>query len=360
VPGEHIVYVPNENYRDYPAKPGLEKLIVRIVSDRAAGKALLQSGQIDILGDVTEADVVEFANEPDIVAHIKPGPTTERLVLNLANPHLDATADPLNNPHWVLGDVRVRRAIQYAIDKAYLNQAVLSGLAQVGVSELNNGWVRVELAPSEYSPAKAVVLLEEAGWIDQDGDGIRECRGCPYAEAGDPLRLKLHTTLGDTLRRDTAQHLRDMLQKVGIALTTEYVPPTVLFGSWDTSAFRKHGHFDLLLYATGPGVDPQPQLEQYFHKDNIPTAARGGSGANYSRWVNDEFSSLLDQAGATPEVEKRVMLYRRAIGILSEEVPHIYLYDRNSIYLSRRQVQGFAVNPWTNQTWNVADWTIGE
>jgi peptide/nickel transport system substrate-binding protein len=360
VSGDHITYVANENYRDYPNKPNVEKLIVRIIPSREVGKALIRTGEIDVLWDLSEADVPEFESEADINVNIRPGPGTERLVLNLADPELDATDDPVNNPHWALGDLRVRQAIELAIDKQFINEQLLYGLAKVGTNELNNGWAVVELPDSSYDPDQAIALLEEAGWTDEDGDGVRECNGCPYAEAGRPLTLKIQTTTGNKLREETEQVLLEMLGEVGIELFIENVPSSVLFGSWASGAFRKHGQYDLLMYTTSDNVDPQSQVAGYFHKDSIPTEANGGSGFNYSRWVNEEFSELVDQAGSTPDLEKRKEFYRQAMEILSAELPHIYLYDRNDIHLSRSRVQGFEVNPWSNQTWNAADWTVSE
>jgi len=360
VTGDHITYVPNENYRDYPAKPALDKLIVRIIPSREVGKALIRTGEIDVLWDLSEADVPEFEDIADVEVHITPGPGTERLVLNLADPELDATADPLNNPHWALGDVRVRQAIEAAIDKQFVNEQLLYGLASVGTNELNNGWAKVELPPSQYDPARAEALLEEAGWIDEDGDGVRECRGCLYAEAGRPLRLKIQTTSGNQLREETEQVLLEMLAEVGIELYIENVPSAVLFGSWASGAFRRHGQFDMLLYTTSDGVDPQLQVEGYFHKDKMPTEANGGAGFNYSRWVNEPFSQLVEQAGATPDLQKRRELYRQAMEILTDELPHIYLYDRNVIHLTQARVNGFEVTPWWTQSWNVAGWSVAE
>ncbi len=358
VSGDHITYVPNENYRDYPEYPKLDKLIIRIIPSREVGKALIRTGEIDILWDVSEADVPEFENEPDVVVNSRPGPGTERLLLNLADPTLDATDDPLNHPHWALGDVKVREAIQYAIDKAFINDELLYGLAQVGTTELNIGWAKADIPPSEYNPDKAMALLEEAGWTDEDGDGVRECHGCKYADEGTPLKLKIQTTTGNKLREQTEQVLLEMLGDVGIELYIENVPSSVLFGSWSSGAFRKHGNFDILMYTTSPGVDPQSHVEGYFASWKIPTEANGGSGFNYSRWIDEQFDEAIKAAGSTPDLEARKQYYQTAMERIAAGLPHIYLYDRSEIHLSRARVQGFSVNPWGNQTWNAGEWSV--
>ena len=358
VSGDHITYVPNENYRDYPDKPNLDKLIIRIIPSREVGKALIRTGEIDILWDLSEADIPEFEDMADIVVNSRPGPGSERLVVNLADPELDATDDPLNNPHWALGDVRVRQAIEYAIDKDFINEMLLYGLALPGTSELTIGWAKANLPPSEYNPEKAMALLEDAGWTDADGDGVRECNGCPNAEAGRALRLKIQTTTGNKLREEAEQVLLEMLAEVGVDLYIENIPSSVLFGSWSSGAFRKHGNYDLLMYTTSDGIDPQSQVEGYFASWKIPTEANSGTGFNYSRWIDEEFDEAIKGAGATPDIEARKQFYQTAMERIVAELPHIYLYDRSEIHLSRARVLGFDVNPWTNQTWNTADWAV--
>ncbi len=360
VSGDHLTYVKNENYRDYPEKPYLDKLIIRIIPSREVGKALIRTGEIDILWDLIEADIPEFQDNPDIVINIAPSPGTERLVLNLADPTIDATDDPINNPHWALGDLRVRQAIQYAIDKQFIVDELLYGLAQVGTNELNIGWAKADISPSEYDPEKAKALLEEAGWTDEDGDGVRECHGCLYAEEGRPLRLKIQTTTGNKLREEVEQVLIEMLGEVGIELYIENVPSSVLFGSWASGAFRKHGQFDILMYTTSDSIDPQSQLEGYFASWNMPTEANGGRGFNYSRWIDEEFDKWIKLAGSTPDMEKRKEYYQKAVERIAVGLPHIYLYDRSEIHLTRKRVQGFRVNPWSNQTWNVAEWSVSD
>lgn len=360
VSGDHITYVPNENYRDYPEKPKLDKLIFRVIPSREVGKALIRTGEIDILWDLTEADVPEFQDDPNIVVNITPGNGTERLLVNLADPTLDATPNPLENPHWALGDARVREAIEVAIDKQFIVDELLYGLATVGTTELNIGWAQATIPASEYNPERAASLLEEAGWTDEDGDGVRECHGCEYAEEGRPLRLKIQTTTGNKLREEAEQVLIEMMGGVGVELYIENVPSSVLFGSWASGAFRKHGDFDILMYTTSYSTDPQSHVEGYFASYNMPTEENSGTGFNYARWVDEEFDEYIQQAGASPDIEERKEFYQLASERIAEGRPHIYLYDRGEIHLSRARVQGFEVNTWTDQTWNTQDWTVSD
>lgn len=354
--GDQIRMDANQNYRDYPDKPLVDRIIVRIIESREVGKALITSGEIDILWDLTEADTPDFADNANVVVNSRPGPGTERLVLNLADPTLDGTDDPINNPHPILGDLRVRQAIELGIDKQLLVDELLFGATIVGSSELNIGWAQCNVPTSAYDPAQAEALLDEAGFTDQDGDGVRECHDCQYAEEGTPLRLKLQTTSGNQLREETQQLLVEMMSEIGIEFYIENVPSAELFGSWSSGAFRKHGNFDIVMYTTSDGIDPQAQMYGYFHSSQIPVEANNGEGFNYSRWISAEADAAIETAGSTPDEAERIAQYQIVCDKVAEDLPHIYLYDRSDNHLSRSNIKNFLVNPWANQTWNAADW----
>ncbi len=357
VTGDQIVMVKNENYWGYPDLPKVDRIIARIIPSREVGKALITSGEIDILWDLTEADVPEFEANPDVGVYGDPGLGTERLVLNLADPALDATDDPLNNPHPLLGDVRVRKAIELGIDTQFLVDELLFGATTVGSSELSLGWAKCDIPPSPYDPDAAMALLEEAGFTDQDGDGVRECHGCQHAEEGTPLSLKFQTTSGNQLREEAQQLIAEMMAEIGIEFTIENVPSAELFGSWDSGAFRKHGQFDVLMYTTNDSIDPQSQMDGYFSAGRMPVAANNGSGFNYSRWVNDEATAAIEAAGRSASLEERAADYQIACEKIAEELPHIYLYDRAEIGLARKNITGFGVNVFESSiTWNNVDW----
>jgi peptide/nickel transport system substrate-binding protein len=357
VPGDHITMVKNENFRDYPDKPYLDKVVVRITPSREVGMAMIQTGEVDFLWDLIEGVVPDLEGKPGVVLNIGAGLGTERLVLNLADPDLDATDDPLNNPHPLLGDVNVRKALEVAINKDELNEILLFGAATPGTKEYNIGWASegCEIPASVFDPDAAMALLDEAGFTDEDGDGVRECNGCQFANQGDPLRLKLQTTTGNQLREQAEQLIIEYWAEVGIEGYIENVPSSVLFGSWASGAFRKHGQYDVLMYTTSGGTDPHGQLDGYFGTDKMPTEANGGSGFNYSRWVNP-VDDDLKAAGLSPDIGQRKVLYCNVMKAIADELPHIYLYDRAEIHATREGLTGYVPTAWDYQTWDIGNW----
>jgi peptide/nickel transport system substrate-binding protein len=134
----------------------------------------------------------------------------------------------------------------------------------------------------------------------------------------------------------------------------------VLFGSWASGAFRKHGQYDVLMYTTSGGTDPHSQINGYFGADRMPTEANGGSGFNYSRWVNMEADDAIKAGGLTPNIAERQAFYCTAMQFIAEDLPHIYLYDRAEIHAANDKLTGYEINTWDNQTWNAADWQLSE
>lgn len=364
VSGDHMILERNERYElwESEGKPYLDAIVLRFIDSREVGKQLIQTGEIDYLWNLTEADLPEAETWDAIKVIAAPSTRTERLLLNLADPEMDAPCRDVllddAHPHWALGDPLVREAIESAIDKQLIVDSLLNGSAPVASTELNLGWATSDIPPSEFSPVRAMELLDESGWTDDDGDGVRECNGCAYAEAGRPLRLKLQTTSGDQLREQTEQVIMEMLADVGVELYIENVPSSELFGSYSSGAFRKHGQFDIIMYTTNYGIDPHSHMVGYFSSESIPCDDNGGSGTNYSRWIDEEVDAALDLAGRSPDLEVRAGAYQTVSEHIAAGRPHIYLYDRMYIDLAVDAFMGAEMNGWSVLSWNAADWWL--
>ena len=364
VSGDHMTIVRNEKYEywETEGKPYLDTIVLRWIESREVGKQLIQTGEIDFLWDLIEADIPEAQTWEGVVLSSPPDTGTERLLLNLADPELDAPcvealrADP--KPHWALGDPKVREAIELGIDKHTIVDKLLYGLATVGTSELNLGWAKQDIPENEYSVEKAMALLEEAGWTDSDNDGVRECNGCSTAEDGRVLKLKIQTTSGNALREQVEQVLIEMMAEIGIDMFIENVPSSELFASYSGGAFRKHGQFDILMYTTTYGIDPQSHLDGYFASYQIPCDDNSGRGYNYSRWIDDEFDKWIEIAGTSPDIQVRADAYQKAGERVAEGRPHIYLYDRMEINVHVESLQGWENNSWETIAWNSEAWWL--
>lgn len=353
VGGDHITMEKNPHYRDAD-NVKIDKIFFKIIPSREVGIAQLQAGDIDGVWDLIEAQIPMMEKNPEVSLCLSNSLTSERLILNHSAPVAPHNGDP-DYPHPILADLKVRQAIDYAVNKQEIVDKLLYGKAKVGTSEIPSGWAaNKDIKPRPYDPEKAKQLLDEAGW-KPGGDGIRE-------KDGVRMRLKITTTTGNKLREMVQQVLVDQMKKVGIEFYIENVPSSVLFGSWANDADRKKGRYDILMYTTGPGIDPHQQYEGYFHSKNIPTEANGGSGYNYTRHRDAELDKWLDIAGTSASMAKRAEAYRKAQERVFEIVPHIYLYQRLTVHAFRNNVKGWKPNGYgiidAVETWNVADWYV--
>lgn len=356
--GDHITFIPNRYYRD-SGKPYLNGVIIRIVPSREVGKQLIRTGEVDVVWDLVEADVPEMRGYAGVKPSTTPGPFAERLVLNLADPSIDAPPPDVavNRPHPILGDPRVREAIELGINKKEIIDKLLFGLAPIGTNELHIGWAKCVTRPTEYSPDRARQLLDQAGWRP-GSDGIRVAQGARSARDGTRLRLKYQTTTGNRLREQVQQLMIDYMKQIGVEFFIENVPSPVLFASWASGGFRRHGQYDVLMYTTNPDVDPHSQIEGYFASWNMPSAANGGAGFNYSRWVNKVADDSIKLAGSSPDQNVRKKAYCAAMAELVKDRPHIYLYARADTHAYRERLQGWVANAWNRLGWNAADWWV--
>jgi peptide/nickel transport system substrate-binding protein len=344
VSGDHVTAERNARYR-VAGRPYLDRVIFRFVSSVEAAKAQLQVGEVDAAGSLSEADAAALESDAAIRITSVPSPAVETLAFNLMRPGT-------NDPHPVLGDVAVRRALVHATPKALIVDKLLYSRTRPGTSEIPIGWAAPpSLAQELYDPQRAAKLLDDAGWR-LAGDGIR-------VKEQIRLSLRVVSTTGNKLREQIEQVLVDEWRAVGVELRIANVPSAVLTASWQSNGVRKRGDFDILLAQAGlsfASPDPQSYLAQRHRCDAIPRAENSGAGANYERFCDPRIDRLLDEAGRTLERDRRRALYGEVLGILNEEAIAIWLYDRGRYDAFRTRVQGYAPNGWDVATWDAADW----
>jgi peptide/nickel transport system substrate-binding protein len=346
-PGDAITLERNPRFRE-PAKPYLDGLVFKVVPSRDVAILWLRAGEIDGLWDVSEDDIEVMQAIPDVVVDPAPGRAVERLVLNTSCPSGPQQGDPAC-PHPVLADVRVRQAIELAIDKKTIVDQLLAGKTRVAGSVIPVGAYATAVPPSEHNPARAVQLLEEAGWRPGP-DGIR-------VKDGTRASLSYATTTGNRLREQTQQLIQEQLRAVGIELRIENLLPPILLGSWQDNAPRARGNFDMLMCTITLGEDPYEGLFNLFHSSSVPTErARGGQ--NYHRILNPELDQALEAAGSAVDETARKAAFATVAKLVDADKGHILLYQRLDLDPFKSQVKGRGVNIWSDFTWNAQDWWI--
>lgn len=278
-----------------------------------------------------------------------------RLVPNLA---ARGTVDPVETPHPILSDVNVRRAIQMAIDVDLIADEIFSGYAHPVWTEMFRPPYECAIERPVYDPDAAAALLDEAGWSDQDGDGVRECHGCATgAEEGYEMSMELmiYAEYGEELEL-TQQLIAEMLGDIGIELQLSMAEGAILWADSENGGIEQNGNFDLNMWDDGyAGVDPTDHLWYYYYAD----AAEPDYGWNIGRWLNEDATALIDEAYTLDE-EYRGEVFCDLAQILADEAPQILLFsvpDDSGYSLRLSGVQA-TVND--TVTWNVADWVVNE
>jgi peptide/nickel transport system substrate-binding protein len=354
VSDDHVTLSRNDNYRDAKAgQPYLDKIVMRIVPSLDVAMQLLASGEVDVLWNPSTDKIpalekmagVKFTNPPRLGG--------ERLYLNMAE-NKDGS-DP-TIPHQILGDVKVRQAIAFAINKQRIVDQLLFGKVGVGTSELNTGPFACDTKGYAYDMAQAKKLLDDAGWVP-GADGMRVAKGAKYAPDGTKLRLKYSTTTGDKLREDTQLLVVQDLRAIGIDAYIENMPSAVLLGTWDAAAPRKRGNFDINQWSSNASLDPHSQMDGLWASSQIPTPKNTG-GTNYSRFSDPKADAALKAAAGEVDVAKRRVLYCQLTQMAYDQANMIYLYQTTRMHAYRDRVQGWVANSWYVMTWNAADWWL--
>lgn len=343
---DSIIADRNPNFRD-PGKPALDRIVFKIIPSNEVGSAQIRTGEIDILWNLTEAQIPEFEAIADVKLQVTPSSNIEYLGLNLS---ARGSADPAM-AHPILGDRAVREALAAAIDRTPIIDKLLNGKAEVATSPIGLGWAAPDgIAVPAYDPAKAKSLLEAAGWVDSDGDGIRE-------KGGVKLSLEISTPAGSQLRELSEALLQEQFKAVGADLVINNVPAATLFGKWSENGKLKRGDFDIVMDTWGADLDPDDFLSTLFTSDQIPTEANGGEGWNFFRLIDPALDKAIADGRASLDQNARKAAYKTAAERIADNIIYIPLYKRSVIDAFRSTVTGQQPNPWAEFTWNAQDWT---
>ena len=243
-----------------------------------------------------------------------------RLFLNEA---AYGTTDPVETPHPFLSDLEVRKAVRMAIDVDTIINEIFLGHGEPVWTEFFRPPYICDIPRPAFDPQAAKALLEEAGWTDSDGDGIRECHGCATAEEGTEMvgEFQIYSEYGPEL--DLAQqYIAENLMDIGIALELYSIEGAVL---WDTDGGPElEGRFDINMWDDGyPGLDPTDNAMWYYYYSGAADPESGGW--NIGRWSNEDFDLWYDELFYLDEEYRKEVFCEMAL-ILEEEVPQILLF----------------------------------
>ena len=323
IPGERIVFSRNDNYwlkdADGNALPYLDEVVRIIVPDLAAELTAFRSGESDahgVLGaEVRELEPVQQA-ENFTIHELGPGFASNFLAFNM-NPGQNAdTGEPLVSPEklpW-FRNVQFRRAVSHVVNRDAMIDEIYDGHGfpqWSSVSPSAGDFHNPDVRRYEYDIAHANAILDCLGWVDTDGDGIRE------DNAGNAIAFTMATNEGNTVREAVIAEIHEGLQAVGIDASYEIIPfgPIVyqLTSSYDWEA---------ILIGFGGGIDPHSGIVLWHSSESLhlwyPNQPHPATD-----W-EAEIDELYIKASQELDHARRVEYYHRAQEIAAENVPVIY------------------------------------
>ena len=354
-PNDVITMAANDHYR-VAGKPAFAKVTFKGGGDAtAAGRAVMETGEFDYAWNLQLA--------PDVISQMQKGgkgtpiagfgPLVERLMLNNTNPDPNLGPDERSvvRPHPFLGDPAVYRALSLAIDRTLLVEV---GYGQAGKVTCN--WVP---APDAFDSdtfdcstqdiAGANALLDEAGIVDTDGDGIRE-------KDGVPLKV-LYQTSTNAVRQDFQALIKQWWSEIGVEAELRNVNASVFFGGDPGSpdTFQKF-YADIEMYAnTFNGTDPQSYLGNGLC-DKAPRPETQWQGENISRFCMPEYDALHAELTKTAGLSERARIGRALNDMAVANGAMIPLVHRGRLSAHANSLGGVILNVWDSELWNVADW----
>ncbi|MBN1261128.1 MAG: peptide ABC transporter substrate-binding protein [Anaerolineae bacterium] len=359
VAGDHITLEKNAAYfRAGEGLPAFNVVIFRFVPDANNALAQLLSGECDIITGQTElsdmAPLMMRLEEQGLVSPVfAPEARWE---------HISFGIDPArdyNRPDF-FQDVRVRQAIAFCMNRQEVINLQLFGSVPVMDSYLpaeHPLYAGSRLKSYSYSPTRGQALLQETGWIDEDGDGIREAHGVDGIRENTPLAFTWQAP--DSMPVHYLDSFQLDLGDCGISVELVELPVTEYFAaSQDGPLFGRR--FDLGSFAWSTSVEPPPCA--LYLSSEIPSDDNEWFGQNITGFSNEAYDAACTRAlQALPGSQDYIDAHKEAQRIFSEELPALPLFQRITIAAARPEITGMILDPTeTSATWNIEAFSLVE
>lgn len=273
----------------------VDNLVFRIIPEASTRVAALLAGEVDIIQNVPSELVATLEQVPGIQIKTAAGTTPQWMEMNVNAPPFD--------------DVKVRQAMNFAIDKQLIIDTIFGGkaVALPGALSPFNNFANKSLQPYEYNTEKALALLAEAGWTDSDGDTMLDKNGQIFSFTIDT----------EEYLRNNAEAVAGQLRLIGIDASVRIWEYSVIkpllqngerqafYGDWGDSAFDPVGH-----------------MEAKWH--GLVAETTYGRG-NFSGYNNERVNELIKLGEVTIDTAERQTIYDEAQQLIYDEAPAIFM-----------------------------------
>lgn len=321
-PGQEVKFEKNADY--FEGEPKIPNIVMKVTNANTVIQELV-SGSVDIEGKGLSAkpeNIEQLQAAGFIDLNLFKSNNYGYLGLNLEAPEFK---DPV-----------VRQALTYGLNRKAFMDAYYQGYGEVlNTHILPTSWAYDESTADayKYDAEKANKMLDDAGWVDSNADGVRDKDG---------VELDISwLTYTDSKYVDTLiPVIQDSWKAIGVKVTPELME----FSSM-ADKVRNDRDFEMYNMAWSLSIDPDPS-EVFAIEQN----KKGGFNSN--RWVNEEADKLLKEAKATTDIEKRKELYKKWQQIFLEDLPYICIGYSKDLTASSARVKNYKPSTFVNWTHN--------
>ena len=311
--GREIVLEKNNDY--WGKKPHINRIVFRIITDPSVALQVLKRQELDVAGLTPiqwerQTSSPEFEKNFDKFSYYTPN--YSYIGWNSARPFF--------------ADKRVRKAMTYLVNRELILEKIMFDLGTVVTNPfyINSPEYDKDIKPIPYNPEEAKKLLDEAGWIDHDGDGIRDKDGVKFS-------FEFLIPGGSETGEKIATILKEELDKIGIDMTIRKT-------EWAVFTQRlSERNFDAVTLAWSMGVESDPY--------QIWSSTQITSGSNFVGFNNAEADKLINQARQEFDRQKRIELYRKFSEIVNDEQPYTFLFCRKATVAVAKRFANVTVYP---------------
>ena len=331
-PGEFWRMSANKEY--WGGAPYIDEVIFRVFENQEAMVQALQNGEIDAAEAIEPALFDSLKNDPNIEA-VK---TNENYYYNFAfNLKTGKSADgtTTSTSHPALQDLNVRKALAHSVDKQTLVDTLLSGYGSVGDSfilPVYSDWYKPAEGDQiyEFSLEEANRLYDEGGYVDTDGDGIREMPG-----GGEPFEFDLYSLSDDSYSTDAGKLIKGWMEQTGWKVNLIPVSESKMYDVWYASDFD--------AYLWGFGGDPDPDfISSIFTTDQCGVWSDGC-------YSNPEYDALWEKQHTQTNLEDRQKTMDEIQDFFYADVPQVINFYINDTQAYRKdRWTGFVPQPAPN------------
>ena len=308
VSGERIEYVANDDY--YLGRPDIDRLVIRVMPADNMLSAFM-AGEVDITAYGSQMSIKDYElakNDDNFVTYEAPGFRNDHILIN--NEKIDA---------------KVRRALDYAIDKQSIIDDLLSGYGRVAISAIvpENPYRLEGIEGNAYNPEKAKELLKEANW-----------------DSSKTLRLFVGAT--SDFAQNAAVIVQQNLADVGVNVNIE------TYDSATLSSYYFNGEYELAIMSSAS--NPFEPSESSFYFQLVPNG--------WNRITDQSWMDIYNKGLEGTTVEERKPAYDELQKRLVEEVPMIFLDHPDVLFVHSKRLSNIPYENVALRSWRLWEWKV--